>query len=81
VEAGILGHEIPVQTLTKRRRITKKGRSSFTHVSLLSSIIEPLLPSTETVTRPRLAAREDLEAAANSEKNKQHDMQQQLTHL
>jgi len=43
--------------------------SSIAYVSLLSSIIEPLLPSTDTVTKPRLAVREDLDAAANDKKN------------
>ena len=41
--------------------------------------MQPLLPSTETVTRPRLAAREDLDAAAKHEKSWRQQLPQELT--
>lgn len=69
MEAGIHGYKIPEHTLRKTRVTQLTCKLPIAYVSLLSSIIDPLLPSTETVTRPRLAAREDLDAAANSVKD------------
>jgi hypothetical protein len=63
VEARVHGDEVPVQAMKVKNMILMK----CTYVSLFSSIIEPLSPSTETVTSPRLAAREDLDAAADRE--------------
>ena len=63
MEARVHGDEVPVQAMKVKNMILMK----CTYVSLFSSIIEPLSPSTETVTSPRLAAREDLDAAADRE--------------
>ncbi len=65
--------------LQNRMNLPPQATQPSTYVSLLSSIIEPLLPATETVTRPRLAAREDLDAAADAQKNWKRDAELRLT--